>query len=278
VSPIFKKNDALDKSNYRPVSLLTVISKIFEGIYCDQMMSYYNDILCEELSAYRKKHSCESVMLKCVENVKLSLDANEVVGCVSTDLSKAFDAIPHALLVAKLSSYGLSDNALNLVRSYLTGRKQRVKINGIRSEWEFLERGVPQGSIWGPALFNIFINDLLLILKGKCDVYNYADDNTLIVHHQNPSNVKSSMEDACRIAIDWLGQNNMKAKPDKFQAMVLSRKMCEIEFEVENCVIPMRNCIKLLGIYIDNELKAFRTYQAINCKKRKTRKCSLQVK
>ena len=255
VTPIYKKKDALDKSNYRPVSLLTVISKVVEGLFTDQMMIYFDNILCKELSAYRKKHSCESVILKCVEDFKLSLDANEVIGCVSMDLSKAFDAIPHSLLIAKLSCYGLSDNALNLVRSYLSQRKQRVKINGVRSEWKFLERGVPQGSLWGPVLFNIFVNDLLWILNDKCDIYNYADDNTLVVHHKDPIIVQTSMENACETAINWFRMNNMKANPDKFQAMVLSRRKCKIQFNVENCVLPMTNCIKLLGIYIDDELK-----------------------
>ena len=135
VSPLFKKDDCYDKGNYRPVSLLTIISKVVEGLLCDQMNAYFSNIISINLSAYRKLYCCENVILKCVERWKCALDKNETVGCVLMDLSKAFDSIPHGLMLAKLANYGFSLNAVNLVKSYLYKRPQRVKIGDVKSEW-----------------------------------------------------------------------------------------------------------------------------------------------
>ena len=114
----------MNKNNYRPVSILSAISKVFESIYCDQLNDYFNEIMSYELSAYRKKYGCEAVKVKCVEYFKCALDNNETVGCVMMDLSKAFDSIPHCLLIAKLSAYGVKQESLELVKSYLSERKQ----------------------------------------------------------------------------------------------------------------------------------------------------------
>jgi hypothetical protein len=128
VSPIYKKKDQLIKCNYRPVSILTAFSKVIEGVMCDQLMSYFNEKLSAMLSAYRSKYSCANVILKCIEDWRLSLDKNDIVGCVAMDLSRAFDSIPHGLLIAKLNTYGVALDSCCLVKSYLTDRKQRVKI------------------------------------------------------------------------------------------------------------------------------------------------------
>ena len=100
------------------------------------------------------------------------------------DLSKAFDCIPHGLLLTKLKCYGLSDQACLLLKSYISDRKQRVKVGHSRSKWGSVAQGVPQGSILGPLIFNIFINDIFYALENVCNLYNYADDNTLLnTHH-----------------------------------------------------------------------------------------------
>ena len=178
VSPIFKKNDKLNKKNFRPVSVLTSISKIFEYVLNDQLVAHFDVIFHELLSAFRKGYSCQSILLKFIEDAKIALDNKDLVGVLFMDLSKAFDCLPHGLLVAKLKAYGLTLPACELMGSYLSGRKQRVKIAGTRSKWKFLEKGVPQGSILGPLLFNIFINDLFYFIE-KCSLYNFADDNSL---------------------------------------------------------------------------------------------------
>ena len=135
VTPLYKKSDNLAKENYRPLSILTSTSKIFEGIMCDQLLTFMSPLLSNELSAYRKSYSCNNVLVKCVENWRKSLDNNEHVGCILIDLSKAFDCLPHGLLIAKLNAYGVTKDSCKLILNYLKDRKQTVKLGNSKSEW-----------------------------------------------------------------------------------------------------------------------------------------------
>ena len=171
------------------------------------------------------------------------------------DLSKAFDSIPHGLMLAQLANYGFSLNAVNFIRSYSYRRPQRVKLDNVKSNWLYLERGVPQGSIVGPVLFNVFINDLLWLLNTKCDVFNYADDNTLAFCHKDPNVVKSVLEEASQISVNWFQDNFMKANPSKFQCMTLSRSNQTLVFNIGHTVIASTDYDKLLGFNIDNQYK-----------------------
>ena len=152
IIPVFKKKDPLDKANYRPVSILPALSKIFEKILADQMTEFFDNIFSPSLSAFRKGISCQSILLKMMEDWRKALDDRKCVGAVLMDLSKAFDCMPHNLLLAKLQAYGLSNEAITLMRSYLTGRRQRVKIGSTTSAWLEIQKGGPQGSILGPLL------------------------------------------------------------------------------------------------------------------------------
>ena len=145
LSPIYKRHGNLDKVNYRPVSVLTAVSKLNESVMNDQLGQYFINIFHELLCAFRKKYSCQSTLVEMIEDWKESLDKNNVIGALFMDLSQAFDSLPHGLLIAKIRAYGLSLSACDLPTSYLSNRHQRVKIKGSRSEWREVKNRVPQG-------------------------------------------------------------------------------------------------------------------------------------
>ena len=183
VSSLFKKKDTLIKTNYRPVSILMALSKIYEKAIGVQVTGYFNSIFSTLLSAFRKGYSSQSTLLSMIEHFKRALDKGEYVACISIDISKAFDCLPHCLTICKLFGYGLCRDACTLIASYLFRRKQRVKIGNIKSEWGGINKGVPQGSILGPLIFNIFLNDLFYFVK-QGNIYNYANDNSISVSHK----------------------------------------------------------------------------------------------
>ena len=189
------------------------------------------------------------------------------MGAILIDLSKAFDSLPHGLLVAKLYAYGLSQNACKLIVSYLSDRQQRVKLQNYVSDWKTLKRGVPQGSLMGPLLFNIFLNDIFLFLDNHCTIHNYADDNTLSYHHKNPTVVKNVLESATDMSLTWFHNNYMQANPEKFQSIVLCRNdNTNLRFNINGHVIEPSCTVKLLGVHLDKDLN-FNYHVKEICKK-----------
>ena len=133
-----------------------------------------------------------------------------------------FDCIPHNLLLAKLHAYGLDFDIVRFLYNYLKNKKQSVKIDNTSSFLRTVLSSVPQSSILGPILFNIFINDLLLCLK-KSDLHNFADDNTIAVTCKNLNDLLRTLEKESESAVDWFRNNNMIANPDKFQAIIMNK-------------------------------------------------------
>ena len=223
ISPIFKKENPLERQNYRPVSILPAVSKVFERTISRQLDDYFSNIFHPFLSAYRSGYSCETVLLALTEEWRRALDRNHYVAAILMDLSKAFDCVPYDLLYDKLEAYGLDQNAVNLIKSYLTERKQCVRVGSTNSCLKNIKKGVPQGSILGPTIFNIFVNDIFHFVK-KSDLVNYADDNTLTFTHSDINVLKKTLEDESNILIKWFKENKMRANPDKFQEIAIGKK------------------------------------------------------
>ena len=163
---------------------------------------------------------CHHVLTKLIHDCKQALDKGLNVGIILMNLSKAFDCIPHGLLFIKIKCYGLSDQACLLLKSYITDRKQRVKVGHSCSEWGSVAQGVPQGSILGPLIFNIFVNYIFYVLEKVCNLYKYAEDNTLLNTHHSIADLKYSLDTSATVAIQWFDVNGMKPNQAKFQAMI----------------------------------------------------------
>ena len=252
VSPVYKKGGRNDKTNYRPVSILPVISKIYERFLFYQMNDFFDSKLSQYQCGFRKGYSSQYCLILMLERWKKSIDKRGSSGALLTDLSKAFDCLSHELLIAKLRAYGFSDDALRLIYSYLSMRHQRVRINSNYSTWFEIICGVPQGSILGPLIFNIYLADLFLFIEDS-GIANYADDNTPYALGENINSVISQLEEDCIKLFQWFGNNVLKANPGKSH-LLLSNCDTSIVASVNGVLIPNENHVELLGITIDNKL------------------------
>ena len=162
VTPIFKQGDRSDMDNYRPISVISAIAKVFERIVYNQLSSYLseNNILSQHQSGFRSFHSTVTALLEATDNWAFNIDRGYVNAVVFLDLKKAFDTVNHPILLSKLSSYGVKGNAYDLLASYLDKRTQKCTVNGVLSKSCTLTCGIP-GTILGPLLFLLYINDLI---------------------------------------------------------------------------------------------------------------------
>ena len=251
ISPIFKNDTKFSKHNYRPVSILSALSKISERLMMYQIDDYMKDKLSMYLCGFRKGMSAQNCLLFMVEKWRKSLDKAGKCGVLLTDLSKSFDCLVHDLLIAKLHAYGFDYRSLKLIYSYLTGRLQRVRINASFSSWREIFTGVPQGSVLGPELYNINSNDLFLFML--LDIANYADDNSPFSIAPTIPKVLSQLKYESATLLQWIGNNGLKANPGKFH-LLLSDKNEEYSLKVESSEVKNSKSQKLLGITIDNKL------------------------
>ncbi|XP_057316881.1 uncharacterized protein LOC130657914 [Hydractinia symbiolongicarpus] len=223
VIPVFKKEDRTDKCNYRPVSILPNISKIFEKCLYEQIEAFFQPIFNKQQCGFRRGFSTQQCPIAMIEKCKKSLDNEGSYAALLTDLSKAFDCINHDLLIAKLHAFGFDKDALRLIHSYLTGRKQRVKIN------------------------NSF-STLLDILFAS-----YADDNTPYTYGSDKNQVVEDLEKTAKRMFIWFAENGMKANEAK--SHLLSSLPLDTKAVVGDTYIENSDQQKLLGIKIDRKLK-----------------------
>jgi len=180
-----------------------------------------------------------------------------VYGVLLTDLSRAFDCLPPKLLISKLHAYGVSPKSCMVIANYFTGRKQRVKLAHTKGNWLDISKGAPQGSLMGPFCYNIHSNDLLYLLIVLCDVFNYADDNTVACVGTNVNELQTKLENVSNIMLRWFDDNMMKANPEKFQFIVFntnSKADDVYTIKINDITLSSTPIVKLLGIHIDAKL------------------------
>ena len=172
---------------------------------------------------YRKGYKTQQALVSLIEKWKKILDDKGFGGAVLMDLSKAFDTLNHELLIAKLHAYGFNRDSLKLINDYLSNRWQRTKINKSFSSWAELVQGVPQGSVLGPLLFNIYLNDLFYLAEST-EVCNFADDTTFFACDKDLKTLISRLEHDSHLAIEWFESNYMKLNQDKCHLLVSGYK------------------------------------------------------
>ena len=261
VKAIHKKGETDDPSNYRPLSILPIVSKIFERSAVNQIVQYLEEkkLLTDVQHAYRKGHSTQTCLNEIVNYIYEQNDMGNIVGIASLDLSKAFDSINHDLLLQKLSKLGLGEKSINWCKSYLTDRKQQTRFSNFTSTMETVTSGVPQGSILGPILFICFVNDLPEVFK-NCKIMSYADDTQILVAAKKTTEIKHQIESLIQEAQQWYTRNSLLNNASKTEVMTISRRKTKEPFEInvtEDGILQKlksKSSIKVLGIHLDHEL------------------------
>ena len=264
IIPLYKKGDDNLFENYRPISLLPAISKIFEKVIFIQLHTYCkdNNILYQSQYGFREDHSTELAALEVIDRIIQSMDNDDIPLNVYLDLSKAFDTLDHSILLEKLQYYGITGTSLKLFHSYLSNRKQFVDFDGTRSRTLDIETGVPQGSVLGPLLFIIYVNDISEA-SALFKAINYADDTTLsstlsifnIKHKTNYSSDNINLE--LEKINDWLKLNKLSLNIEKTKFMVFhtpQRKLVMPNIEIDGIQIERVQIFNFLGIVFDEHL------------------------
>ena len=224
VVPLHKKNSRTDVGNYRPVSVLSVVSKVIEKLVFKQLNSYLNDqnLLYELQSGFRPSYSTDTSLIHLFDHIKKENDNGNYTGMVLLDLQKAFDTVDHSVLLQKLKALGLDKSAVGWFHSYLTNREQVSCNEGVHSEKKLITCGVPQGSILGPLLFLIYVNDMALAVN--CKLMLYADDSALLVSGKEVVEIEEKLKSELESVSEWLCENKLSLHLGKTESILFGTK------------------------------------------------------
>lgn len=256
--PIFKKGSRLLVSNYRPISLLSNLNKILEKIVHERVYLFLEDYQCiySLQFGFRKKHSTNHTLIDITETIRQALDNKKYACGIFVDLQKAFDTVNHDILIAKLEYYGIRGIANDWFSSYLKNRSQFVSILGFDSTTKPISHGVPQGSVLGPLLFLIYINDLHFAIKNS-KVYHFADDTNLLNIGNSHKKMQKSVNADLKILYNWLLANKISLNCDKTEIIFFHKpgdKVPKMKIKMNGHRISPSKNIKYLGIYLDETL------------------------
>ena len=262
IKPLYKSSDSTSFTNYRPISVLPILSKVFELIVHQQLYKYLeeNKLLTNFQFGYRKNRSTQQAVTLLSDHIRKHMDQGKCTGAVFLDLSKAFDTVDHGCLLSKLRIYGIQNRELNWFESYLFDRKQYVELENILSESQAVVSGVPQGSILGPLLFILLMNDIETNLE-KCQIILYADDTVLFTSDINSVIIESNLNSDLVKISSWFNQNNLviNLKEGKTEYVIYGTtsklsKLDEISINIQGKPVHRTTKYEYLGVIMDKHL------------------------
>lgn len=262
VTPIYKSGDKALMDNYRPISVLPVFSKVIERVVYNQIYSYLedNNLLSKRQFGFRRKSSTQHAVTILSDYVRQNMDKGLMTGAVFLDLKKAFDTVDHSRLLSKLPLYGIKNEELLWFESYLFDRQQFVLYNGYKSDVQHISCGVPQGSILGPLLFNLLINDIDSVLK-QCEIILYADDTVVYIAEKSCQQIEQHLNDDINLIADWLVENSLivNLKKTKTECVLFgthqrTSKSKSMEIQMNGQKITESQTYEYLGVIMDKGL------------------------
>ena len=257
VIPLLKKGDSKNKTNYRPISLLPVTSKILEAVVRKQVSKFFetNNLLPKQQHGFRPGRSTTTALISLQEKLIKSANQGENTAMLLWDLSAAFDTLDHDIFLEKLKIYGFDQTSRNWFQSFLTGRKQAVYVGEASSSIKIMPWGSPQGAILSPLIFTIFMADIELWVN-QTEILGYADDTSSYVSDKNLSNACRKLEEDSISILKFMEANFLIANPSKTKLIIFTKEKREdkITLKIGNTSIEETNEEKLLGVTISNDL------------------------
>ena len=259
IIPLYKNGEKNILNNYRPVSVLPVFSKLFERVIYNRLIQFVNDndLLYEFQFGFRKKHNTTLALITLIDKIVTGINDNEMTLGAFLDFSKAFDMMDHNILMRKLHKYGIRGIGNNLIRNYLQNRKQYIIFNGTLSDTLSVNCGVPQGSILGPLLFILYVNDLHLVSDLVLPIL-FADDSSIFIRGNDIINMTNTLNQELNKIYIWINTNKLCLNINKTSCMLFKprrRKVLhEFQVKIANTVISKANSMKFLGVVIDSNL------------------------
>ena len=259
VIPVYKKDSQFCLCNYRPISLLSIFNKLLEKLICCRLLDFLEKekIFYDKQFGFRTKHSTDHAVLSIIDKIQRAIDDRDFSCGIFLDLSKAFDTVDHTILIKKLECYDIRGNAKNWFTSYLSNRQQTVTVNKITSNPTTISCGIPQGSVLGPVLFLLYINDFNQS-SDLFDFHLFADDANLFYRHKSHSILESDINNELVNINTWLCANKLSLNIKKSNFVLFhppQRKITlQVKLYISGTSLQKENCIKYLGIMIDSNL------------------------